>query len=155
MSHRLRRMTCDRRPSRDERPHAAGSLRRMPLLESAVDYKKNPCEVREVARIEPAPHFFAPAAALAAAALGSQFFYSCATSRRATFRTTPRAFRSLRSSPSAYRSRLGAPRIVRASELPYGRHSRCGSRSVTSALVWAYRGLYERVRRLAGAAVRR
>ena len=33
------------------------------------------CEVREVARIEPAPHFFAPAAALAAAALGSQFFY--------------------------------------------------------------------------------
>ena len=51
-------------------------------------------------------------------------------------------------------ARLGAPRIVRASELPYGRHSRCGSRSVTSALVWAYRGLYERVRRLAGAAVR-
>ena len=28
------------------------------------------CEVREVARIEPAPHFFAPAAALVAAALG-------------------------------------------------------------------------------------
>ena len=28
------------------------------------------CEVREVARIEPAPHLFAPAAALVAAALG-------------------------------------------------------------------------------------
>ena len=31
-------------------------------------------EVREGAQIEPAPHFFAPAAALAAAALRSQFF---------------------------------------------------------------------------------
>ena len=123
-------------------------------LRARTDTTEITYEVREGAQIEPAPHFFAPAAALAAAALGSQFFYSCATRRRATFRTTPRAFRSLRPSPSAYRSRLGAPRIVRASELPYGRHSRCGSRSVTSALVWAYRGLYERVRRLARAAVR-
>ena len=94
----------------------AGSAR------DAAEHYKNELRGSPAAlRIEPAPHFFAPAAALAAAALGSQFFYVIPV-RRAGERPSGRGhalLRSLRPSPSAYRSRLGAPRKVSCERASY------------------------------------
>ena len=147
---------CDRRSSRDERAHAAGSLLRMRLLENATDYSKNHVrgERGRSNRTRASSLHFSCCVRCRCARL-TILLLLCDARRAAQANDYPdesTRLHMLRPSLSAYRGRLSAPRRMRASSPPHGLHSVVvAGGSVRSAPVWAYRGLYERVRRLAGA----
>ena len=111
-------------------------------------------EVREVARIEPAPHLFTSSYCVRCRCARLTILLLLCDAQANDYPDEPTRLQMLAAEPFGVLWPSECP-AARASELATARLAhRSGSRSVRSALVWAYRGVYARVRRLDGAAVR-